>query len=642
VPVVKLARAALLVTTTAGVVLATATPALAAPGPDTVTVTGTYTEVVADTHAPGGPATPVPMVTVGDTTVALDAPVSADLTSGQQVSVEVEAPPSVDTGREVAAALSSGLAEVVDVNNVSTAPTSAAAVAATATSDHSLTVLPVHWSGPDEQTTTSLTSLATKVGSFWRTQSRGAVRLSTPIVRGWKKIAAPASCDYDALATLITTTKKAFGVTTASERDHVLVYFPEWRECSWAGLAELYGPHIWINGYAHADGWEHEFGHNLGLGHANSAQCSTWAMPEVTVEQSGCPVHHYDDLDVMGYARYGDGLTLNAALADRLAVLDAVPVATVGSSYTVAPITATSGQRAVKVELPGSTLYVEYRPAAANAVPELAGWSGVQVRQRFADGLESYLLLPPDDGSTPRFGLGQPVGIVGTGLAMVVDGVSSTGAKVRFGTPTTTVGAPVITLRPGASTSAGTPVTLAASASNLADGICELTATVNGRRVGSATSGRLRVSTSLPSNRSSQVVVSATDCVGVTRTRSVSMRATLAGNSAGRFSTGWSTVRGSRYAGGAAKSTKRAGAKASWTFTGSRVGWVGSRRSWTGTAKMYIDGRYAGKVDTRGASANRRLMWARSVRSGQHRLTIVVTGTKGRPTVFQDGFVSLR
>jgi hypothetical protein len=56
--------------------------------------------------------------------------------------------------------------------------------------------------------------------------------------------------------------------------------------------------------------------------------------------------------------------------------------------------------------------------------------------------------------------------------------------------------------------------------------------------------------------------------------------------------------------------------------------------------RVYLDGKYAGTVDTRHAAANQQLVWAKTVRSGRHTVSLVVAGTRGRPWAVVDGFVS--
>jgi hypothetical protein len=722
-------------------IIGSAVPAYA-EGADTVTVPGTYREIAVDGLDPAHPLSNKSMITVGDATVQVSEHIADGLSSGQSVEVEVEAPTGVDTHAEVATALAAGEAEIVDASPANTAAVAATTTAATtALGSHSLTVIPVYWTKPDRQTKTSLTALAKKVGAYWSGQSRGLIQVPTVTVKSWTKVSALQNCDdFDAIAALHDRARWAAGVPLPTSTRHVLVYFPDDTRCQWAGLADVGGGAIWINGYAYPDGWEHEFGHNLGLGHSGSEVC--WDGDDPVTLSGDCDEYPYDDFDVMGYARYGEGYSLNAAHADQLGILNGVRTPSIGSLFSVPAITSSSANRAVRVDLANTSLYVEYRPRSGRNAGEPSSWAGVQVRQvgpATAD--QSFLVaaVPAADPAhaSPAKWLNRPWAIPGTNLVMVVEYVDSGKARIRFrdvaattppsapqvlspapatllksgratltwapsnpggaaltryeirvngnnvayadagateasvpmpdgartltvaavdadGMASTstgvrvtvdahapTVAAPVVRLR-RASTAHGVPVTISTSASDGGTGVCALAIRVNGRTIKSAKATRLSVDTTLRNARTANVTATATDCAKRVTSRAAFSTARSAGNTKGAFRGHWSTVHSSAMAGGSARVTRTGGASATWTFAGSQVGWVGSQRSWTGTATMYIDGKYVGKVDTRGQWTNRRLLWTRSVKSGRHRLTVVVTGSKGRPTVFQDGFVSLR
>lgn len=427
--------------TTAAILLASLnTPAVAHIGPSgsgTVTVTATYQQLIADA---AHQATVddrdafINVVRIGATTVHISEAISGGLTSGQQVKLTVDAPPTADTTPEVAAALDEGSAKVVNAVPTAVVP----AVAQATAGPHSLTILPVYWTKPDGRTTTQLGNLGKSVGAYWKDQTNGAVSMPTVSVKAWKKIANPGTCDETEIAN---DAMAANGITTIAQRAHVLVYFPSYADCGWIGLASMPGDQIWINGYQNADGWEHEFGHNLGLGHANSATCTSGgaAVPL----SSDCDVNDYADYDVMGYARYGEGYTLNAALADLLGTVT-VPTAIPGMAISLVPITAHTGTRAVKIVLSKSTLYLEYRPKAGRNAGLPAGWAGIQVRQRMAidsNGLDSRILAMGKSGQ-PALPVGRAWTAPGSNLTLTVDAAGASGVKIHFAT---LPGAPTIT-----------------------------------------------------------------------------------------------------------------------------------------------------------------------------------------------------
>ena len=814
---------------------------------------------------------------------------------------------------------------------------------------HTLVVLPVYWTAPDAQTTTSLGALADKVGDYWSEQTSGALTVpdTSITVHDWMRIADPVTCDKEAI---FFAALDAASVRAGSYHKHVLVYFPETAYCPWQGTASVgdegniynatYG-RIWINGYASGDVWEREFGHNLGLGHANAATCTNADYVRVPLSETCIPRDYYDH-DLMGKARGHDGFTLNTALADRIGLLgpDAVRMASVGSSFTLSPVSSHAGLMAVKIPLSGSILYVEYRPATGRDAALPPGWSGVQVRQRDTwDYFSRVLALNPDgtDGLLANVAAQPGLGwrIPGTYMTLVVDSQDATGAQIRFaaqpdstpppapevptvaGTATvpeaakadgivggdlylswpglddpdsgiasfeiyvdgavvrtvggttfwtalptlppgvhrvrvdatnnaglTTAGAetsfqsapapptpdaptvtaaipgwplsgeltldwpavndvdlsgyqiyvdeapvgtvdadttmyrvdalttgyhsvrvvavnvlglgvtsaptgfwvdaspppapaaptvtaaaayrgilrgaldiswpsvhdpdsgtafyrvfvgdtlvattaigghpvrvnaqptgtytlrvdavngagltgtgvtrtirvdgskpvlsaPTIALRRG--TAAGrTPVTVTASAVDAHAGICAVTTAVDGRVVGTGSSAPLRVNTTIPASGKVTVRVTATDCVGNTATWTKSVTVATAAETAARYTSGWSARHSSAYAGRAEKLSRRAGASATYTFTGSQVAWTGSRAANTGVTTVYLDGKRVATVDTRGRATHRQLIWATTTRYGRHTLRIVVKGTSRRPTIALDGFVTLR
>jgi hypothetical protein len=103
----------------------------------------------------------------------------------------------------------------------------------------------------------------------------------------------------------------------------------------------------------------------------------------------------------------------------------------------------------------------------------------------------------------------------------------------------------------------------------------------------------------------------------------------------------WTTVHSTAYLGGAALRSRAAGATLTYSFTGSKVAWIGRRSPSGGSARVYLDGAYRATVNTRSsATRDRRVIYVASYSgSARHTLTIRVSGTAGHPDVVVDGFV---
>jgi beta-N-acetylhexosaminidase len=114
-------------------------------------------------------------------------------------------------------------------------------------------------------------------------------------------------------------------------------------------------------------------------------------------------------------------------------------------------------------------------------------------------------------------------------------------------------------------------------------------------------------------------------------------------DSAIRYRGGWQLTADQLASGDGLASSTRAGATATFTFTGSSVSWVAVRGPARGSAAVYVDGTFAGKVSLHStARHDRSVVFARSwSASGAHRIRVVNLGTSGHPRVDVDAFVAL-
>jgi hypothetical protein len=377
-------------------------------------------------------------------TVGTAAAPEGGLPAGSEVIVTIEAPAALDENAAVALVASSdaaaaGTAQVVSAvaTEVSTAPDATPRAAVVAAGVHQLVVVPVRWNASDAVPTAALQTAATGTEQYWERQSSGRIDVQTS-VRTPITVPRPATCDVDQI--LEQTIGQAGLVPSA--RQHVAMWFPAHSGCGFAGLAEIDGGAIWLNGATQTYVLAHELGHNFGLGHANTLECTTPAGTRAPLSATGqCRwVEYGDNTDVMGQGRNlsspgnissGSAVMLGWASAHTIPR----PVVTT-TSIDLQPLSQLPAYRGITVQTEMGTVFVDYRPATGADALHEPGWAGVQARLIEKDPVyghsTSYLLdLQPQRApfTNPSLPVGQTWDVPGAGAAVTT---TSTGATARL------------------------------------------------------------------------------------------------------------------------------------------------------------------------------------------------------------------
>jgi hypothetical protein len=212
---------------------------------------------------------------------------------------------------------------------------------------------------PAQAASTMFTAPAS-VSSYFQEESFGATSLSGDVF-GWFTL--PNSnngCAVDVWGQAANAAATASGVNLTNYQ-HIVYAFPFAASCGWAGLAQMPGSRVWINGSFNLRVLGHELSHNLGVHHAASLNC-TGGIVRVSLS-STCSYSEYGDpFDIMG----SSSRHTSSWHKGQIGWLDPLTKQTVTASgtYTISPQEwASGGVQALRIArgTSGNYLYLEYR-----------------------------------------------------------------------------------------------------------------------------------------------------------------------------------------------------------------------------------------------------------------------------------------
>jgi fibronectin type 3 domain-containing protein len=206
------------------------------------------------------------------------------------------------------------------------------------------------------------------LNAYYQEQTYGQIGFSGTVFGPFDIAGPTGTCSQNDFYTWAAQAENATGMNDSAFQHWVFV-FPDVPACGWSGLAEIGGPHVWINGSFEVPVIAHELGHNLGISHAGGLSCtaSGVAAPmgdSCTIDRTHYQLPQYaDPYDAMGNFPVLRQMNMEHKLALGLLPASAVQTVAASGTYQLAPME-TLGASVELLRLPkpgGGSYFVEYR-----------------------------------------------------------------------------------------------------------------------------------------------------------------------------------------------------------------------------------------------------------------------------------------
>ncbi len=231
----------------------------------------------------------------------------------------------------------------------------------------------------------------------------------------------------------------------ANQYANVVYMFPR-TDCQWAGLSTIGGKSSWINGFMTVRTIGHELGHDFGVHHASTFNCTKNGV-RVTLSSTCTSVEYGDPFSIMGTGT-NDLTNLERA---QIGWLSDIQTITTSGYYSLAPSELSGQPRLLRVaRRDGTYLYFEFRQphgAFDNFAQSAAVVHGVTIRLApdLSSRVQSKLLDTTPSTATfsdAPLALNRTFTDPATGVTVTTYAVSSSGATISVVWPGDSLTAP--------------------------------------------------------------------------------------------------------------------------------------------------------------------------------------------------------